>query len=54
VRSLACLAGLGGPTSSECLAMGQAMILKSPIPGPEERNAQYLLQQGVRTRRAIR
>ncbi len=37
----------GGLTSSECLAMGVPMIVHSPIPGQEERNADYLLEQGV-------
>lgn len=37
----------GGLSTSECLAMGKAMILNSPIPGQEERNADYLLEQGV-------
>jgi processive 1,2-diacylglycerol beta-glucosyltransferase len=37
----------GGLTTSECLAMGQPMILNSPIPGQEERNADYLLEEGA-------
>jgi processive 1,2-diacylglycerol beta-glucosyltransferase len=37
----------GGLTTSECLALGLPMILNSPIPGQEERNADYLLEQGV-------
>ena len=37
----------GGLTTSECLAMGLPMIVNSPIPGQEERNADYLLAQGV-------
>ncbi|TXL71739.1 galactosyldiacylglycerol synthase [Vineibacter terrae] len=37
----------GGLTTSECLAMGVPMIVNSPIPGQEERNADYLLEQGV-------
>lgn len=37
----------GGLTVSECLSMGLPMILNSPIPGQEERNADYLLEQGV-------
>lgn len=37
----------GGLTSSECLAMGLPMIIVSPIPGQEERNADFLLEQGV-------
>ena len=37
----------GGLTTSECLAMGLPMIVNSPIPGQEERNADYLMEQGV-------
>jgi processive 1,2-diacylglycerol beta-glucosyltransferase len=37
----------GGLTSSECLALGLPMIINSPIPGQEERNADFLLEQGV-------
>jgi processive 1,2-diacylglycerol beta-glucosyltransferase len=37
----------GGLTTSECLAMGLPMILNEPIPGQEERNADFLLEQGV-------
>jgi processive 1,2-diacylglycerol beta-glucosyltransferase len=37
----------GGLTSSECLAMGLPMIIVSPIPGQEERNADFLLEQGL-------
>ncbi|WP_322028437.1 MGDG synthase family glycosyltransferase [Paraburkholderia sp. J76] len=37
----------GGLTTSECLAMGLPMIVTAPIPGQEERNADYLLEQGV-------
>ncbi|MBF0547163.1 MAG: glycosyltransferase [Candidatus Riflebacteria bacterium] len=37
----------GGLTTSECLAMGLPMILVSPIPGQEERNADYLLENGA-------
>ncbi len=37
----------GGLTSSECLAMHTPMIVHSPIPGQEERNADYLLEQGA-------
>ncbi len=36
-----------GLTTSECLAMGLAMIVNSPIPGQEERNCDYLLEQGA-------
>ena len=37
----------GGLTSSECLAMHLPMIVVSPIPGQEERNADYLLESGA-------
>ena len=37
----------GGLTTSECLAMGIPMIVNEPIPGQEERNADFLLEQGV-------
>lgn len=37
----------GGLTASECLAMGLPMILVNPIPGQEERNADYLLENGA-------
>lgn len=37
----------GGLTTSECLAMALPMIVVSPIPGQEERNADYLMEQGV-------
>lgn len=37
----------GGLTSSECLAIGLPMIVNAPIPGQEEHNADYLLEQGV-------
>jgi processive 1,2-diacylglycerol beta-glucosyltransferase len=37
----------GGLTSSECLAIGVPMVVHSPIPGQEERNADYLLEQGA-------
>ena len=37
----------GGLTSSECLAMGLPMVIWNPIPGQEERNADYLLENGV-------
>lgn len=37
----------GGLSVSECLAMGLPMIVNQPIPGQEERNADYLLEQGV-------
>jgi len=37
----------GGLTSSECLAMGLPMVIANPIPGQEERNADFLLESGV-------
>lgn len=37
----------GGLTTSECLAMQLPMIINSPIPGQEERNADFLLEHGV-------
>jgi processive 1,2-diacylglycerol beta-glucosyltransferase len=37
----------GGLSTSECLAMGLPMILIAPIPGQEERNADYLVEQGA-------
>jgi len=37
----------GGLTTSECLAMGLPMIAVAPIPGQEERNADYLLEHGA-------
>jgi processive 1,2-diacylglycerol beta-glucosyltransferase len=37
----------GGLTTSECLVMGLPMIVVSPIPGQEERNADFLLEHGV-------
>ncbi|RFB81503.1 glycosyltransferase [Methylovirgula sp. 4M-Z18] len=37
----------GGLTTSECLAMGVPMLVTAPIPGQEERNADYLLEHGA-------
>jgi processive 1,2-diacylglycerol beta-glucosyltransferase len=37
----------GGLTTSECLAMGLPMIVNAPIPGQEEHNADFLLEQGA-------
>lgn len=37
----------GGLTTSECLALGLPMIVNAPIPGQEERNADFLMEQGV-------
>ncbi len=40
----------GGLSTSECLAMGLPMLLVNPIPGQEERNAAYLMQEGAAVR----
>lgn len=37
----------GGLTTSECLALGLPMIVIAPIPGQEERNCDYLLENGA-------
>ncbi|WP_442947242.1 MGDG synthase family glycosyltransferase [Noviherbaspirillum sp.] len=37
----------GGLTCAECLALGLPMIVNNPIRGQEERNADFLLEQGV-------
>ena len=37
----------GGLTTSECLAMGVPMVVYAPIPGQEERNADYVLERGA-------
>lgn len=37
----------GGLTVSECLALGRPMLLISPIPGQEEHNAGFLMEQGA-------
>jgi len=37
----------GGLTISECLALGRPMLLISPIPGQEEHNAGFLMEQGA-------
>lgn len=37
----------GGLSTSECLALGLPRILSAPIPGQEERNADYLLEEGA-------
>ncbi|GFE59117.1 glycosyltransferase [Geobacter sp. AOG1] len=37
----------GGLTTSECLAVGLPLIVVSPIPGQEERNADFLLENGA-------
>jgi processive 1,2-diacylglycerol beta-glucosyltransferase len=37
----------GGLTTSECMAMGLPMLVFSPIPGQEERNADFVLEHGA-------
>lgn len=37
----------GGLTTVECLSMGKPMLVFSPIPGQEEHNADYLLENGA-------
>lgn len=37
----------GGLTTTECMAVGLPMIVISPIPGQEERNADFLLDNGA-------
>jgi processive 1,2-diacylglycerol beta-glucosyltransferase len=37
----------GGLTTAEAMAMGLPMLLTHPIPGPEERNLDYLTRRGV-------
>ncbi len=37
----------GGLTASECLAMGLPLVVFDPIPGQEERNADFLLEAGA-------
>ncbi|GAB3382128.1 MGDG synthase family glycosyltransferase [Massilia agri] len=37
----------GGATTAECLAMGLPMIVNAPIPGQEEHNANFVLEQGA-------
>jgi processive 1,2-diacylglycerol beta-glucosyltransferase len=40
----------GGLTASECMAAGTPMVIVTPIPGQEERNADYLLEAGAAVR----
>ena len=40
----------GGLSTSECLICGLPMLLVNPIPGQEERNAAFLMQEGVAQR----
>lgn len=37
----------GGISTSECIAMKKPMIIMYPIPGQEERNADYLLERSI-------
>ncbi len=37
----------GGLTVSECLALGKPLLLISPIPGQEEHNAIFLMEEGA-------
>ncbi len=37
----------GGLTTAECLALGKPMLVHSPIPGQEEHNADFLLENGA-------
>jgi processive 1,2-diacylglycerol beta-glucosyltransferase len=37
----------GGLTVSECVALGKPMLLISPIPGQEEHNAGFLMEEGA-------
>eukprot|EP01117_Protostelium_nocturnum_P015447 TRINITY_DN5997_c0_g1_i2.p1 TRINITY_DN5997_c0_g1~~TRINITY_DN5997_c0_g1_i2.p1 ORF type:complete len:533 (-),score=120.43 TRINITY_DN5997_c0_g1_i2:66-1664(-) len=43
----------GGMSSSEALVSGVPMLINSPIPGQEERNSDYLLENGVAVKSAI-
>ena len=47
VASDLCVTKAGGLTTSECLAMGLPMLIPNPIPGQEERNAEYLTEYGA-------
>lgn len=40
----------GGLAASECMAAGTPMVIVMPIPGQEERNADYLLEEGAAVR----
>lgn len=37
----------GGLTTAEALACGAPLVIANPIPGPESRNSDYLLEHGV-------
>lgn len=40
----------GGLSTTECLAKGKPMALVAPIPGQEQRNSDYLLEEGAAVR----
>ena len=40
----------GGMTTAESLAKGLPMVIIDPLPGQEERNADFLLEKGVAVR----
>jgi processive 1,2-diacylglycerol beta-glucosyltransferase len=40
----------GGMTTVECLAKGLPMVIINPLPGQEERNADFLLEKGIAIR----
>jgi processive 1,2-diacylglycerol beta-glucosyltransferase len=40
----------GGLSSAECMAAGLPMVIVQPIPGQEERNSDYLLEEGAAIR----
>ena len=40
----------GGLTSSEVLARGKPMVIVDPIPGQEQRNSEFLLEEGAAIR----
>ncbi|MFH0754704.1 MAG: glycosyltransferase [Candidatus Omnitrophota bacterium] len=40
----------GGMTTSECLSKGLPMVIINPLPGQEERNADFLLEKGIALR----
>lgn len=51
VRAAALFVGKpGGLTAAECMAAGTPMVIVTPIPGQEERNADYLLEEGAAIR----
>lgn len=40
----------GGMTTVECLAKGLPMVIINPLPGQEERNADFLIEKGIAVR----